>query len=111
MCGTLTKADLITVIHTENGYSLKQSADIVETLLESIKQAMESGEDVMISGFGKFEVKDKQERKGRNPVTGNDMILPGKESAYVQVCWQNVCRPTISDSAPRRLPPLNLNSY
>ena len=75
MPGTLTKADLTSVIQTENGYSLKKSSDIVETLLEIIKRTLESGEDVMVSGFGKFEVKDKRERKGRNPATGEDMIL------------------------------------
>jgi integration host factor subunit alpha len=78
MPGTLTKADLISVIQTENGYSLKKSTDIVETLLEIIKSNLESGEDVLVSGFGKFQVKDKRVRRGRNPATGNDMILPAR---------------------------------
>jgi len=73
--GTLTKADIITAIQTENGYSLKKSTDIVETLLEIIKRTLESREDVMISKFGKFEVKSKKERRGRNPHTGEDLIL------------------------------------
>ena len=75
MLSTLTKADIITAIQTENGYSLKKSTDIVETLLEIIKRTLESGEDVMISRFGKFEVKSKKERRGRNPHTGEDLIL------------------------------------
>ena len=75
MPGTLTKADLISVIQTENGYSLKKSSDIVETLLEIIKRTLESGEDVMISGFGKFQVRDKKLRRGRNPATGRDLML------------------------------------
>lgn len=75
MPGTLTKADIITAIQTENGYSLKKSTDIVETLLEIIKRTLESREDVMISRFGKFEVKFKKERRGRNPHTGEDLIL------------------------------------
>lgn len=48
---------------------------IVESLLEIIKHTLESGKDVLISGFGKFSVKDKKERKGRNPQTADDMIL------------------------------------
>ena len=78
MPGTLTKADIISSVQTENGYSLRKSSDIVETLLKIIKSTLESGEDVMISGFGKFQVRDKGERRGRNPATGEDMILPAK---------------------------------
>jgi len=78
MPGTLTKADIISAIQVENGYSHNRSIDIVETLLEIIKRTLESGEDVLVSGFGKFQSKDKRERKGRNPATGNDMILPAR---------------------------------
>ena len=75
MLNTLTKADIIEAIQKENGYSLKQSFENTETLLEIIKRSLESGEDVMISGFGKFQVKDKRERRGRNPATGEGLIL------------------------------------
>ena len=75
MRGTLTKADLTSAIQTENSYSLKKSSDIVETLLEIIKRTLESAENVMISGFGKFRVKNKKERRGRNPDTGEDLML------------------------------------
>ena len=78
MRGTPTKADIISAIQTENGYSLKKSTDIVETLLEIIKRTLESGEDVLISGFGKFNVKNKKERRGRNPATDEDLILPAR---------------------------------
>jgi integration host factor subunit alpha len=53
----------------------KRSSEIVEILLELIKSSLESGEDVLISGFGKFCVKEKGQRRGRNPATGGDMIL------------------------------------
>ncbi len=79
MPGTLTKTDLISAIQTENGYSLKKSSDIVETLLEIIKRTLESCEDVLITGFGKFQVRDKSGRRGRNPATGDDMILPARK--------------------------------
>ena len=78
MPSTLTKADIISSIQTKNGYSREKSTEIVETLLEIIKHALESREDVLISGFGKFQVKDKKERIGRNPATGEDKILPAR---------------------------------
>ena len=76
MPNKLTKADNIEAIQRGNGYSRKQSAEVTEILLEIIKQSLESVEDVMISGFGKFQVKDKRQRNGRNPATNKDMILP-----------------------------------
>ena len=75
MPNTLTKADIVEAIRMENGYSRKQSSEVTEILLEIIKQILEYGEDVMISGFGKFQVKTKNERHGRNPATGEDIIL------------------------------------
>ena len=52
--------------------------DIVETLIEIIKRTLESGEEVLISGFGKFQIKQKRARRGRNPATDEDMILPAR---------------------------------
>jgi integration host factor subunit alpha len=71
----LTKAKQIESISNQIGYSKNHSSEIVETLLEIIKKSLESGADVLISGFGKFCVKDKKERKGRNPATGEGMML------------------------------------
>lgn len=71
----LTKIQIVEAIAKQNGYTKRISTDIVETLLETIKRALESGDDVLISGFGKFCVKEKKQRKGRNPATGGDMIL------------------------------------
>ncbi len=76
MPNKLTKADIIEAIRKENGYSRNQSSEVTEILFEIIKQSLESGEDVMISGFGKFKVKNKKERRGRNPVTNEDLMLP-----------------------------------
>ena len=72
---TLTKANLVDSIQNEIGVSRKQSSELVESLLEIIKTALEKSEDVLISGFGKFCVKQKKQRRGRNPATGNDMML------------------------------------
>jgi integration host factor subunit alpha len=72
---TLTKADLIAAIAEQNGYTKKKSIETVEALLEIIKKSLETGEDVLISGFGKFCAKEKAKRRGRNPATGNDLML------------------------------------
>ena len=71
----LTKAQIVDSIVDQIGFTQKHSFEILETLLEIMKKTLESGEDVLISGFGKFCVKEKRERKGRNPATGQDMIL------------------------------------
>jgi len=72
---TLTKEHLISDVAEANGYPRVQSVELVETLLELIKSKLVSGEDVLISGFGKFCVKKKRERRGRNPATGEKMML------------------------------------
>ena len=72
---TLAKAHIIDAIADQIGFPKNHSSEIVETLLEIIKRILESGEDVLISKFGKFCVKEKRQRKGRNPATGEDIIL------------------------------------
>ena len=72
---TLTKSHLTNAIAEQNGFTQKKSTETVETILEIIKSTLTSGEDVLISGFGKFCIKDKLERRGRNPATGEDMML------------------------------------
>jgi integration host factor subunit alpha len=72
---TLTKALIIESISKQTGFSKNKSTEIIETILEAIKRSAESGEDILISGFGKFCVKNKSERRGRNPATGEDMML------------------------------------
>ena len=72
---TLTKSHLIDVIAEQNGFTRAKSSETVETILEIIKSTLTAGEDVLISGFGRFCVKEKRERKGRNPATGEDMMM------------------------------------
>ncbi len=72
---TLTKANLIDLVYNESDFLKLRAAHVVESLLEIIKRTLETSEDLLISGFGKFSVKDKEERKGRNPATGDGMIL------------------------------------
>jgi integration host factor subunit alpha len=76
---TLTKASIIETVSEKNGWSMKQSAEYIELLLEIMKSTLASGEDLLISGFGKFTVKKKRERRGRNPATDEDLILPPRK--------------------------------
>ena len=71
----LTKARVVEQIHRKIGLPQKESSEVVEKLLEIIKSTLESGEDILISGFGKFCVNEKNARKGRNPATGADMMI------------------------------------
>jgi integration host factor subunit alpha len=82
--GTLTKAHIIDEVAERNGYTRKKSIETIEILLELIKQSLESSNDVLISGFGKFCVKQKAKRKGRNPATGNDMMLKPRKVVTFQ---------------------------
>jgi len=72
---TLTKAQIVESIQNHLGLPKNRSAQIVESLLEIIKKTLENGEDVLVSGFGKFCVKEKKERRGRNPANGSDLML------------------------------------
>ena len=72
---TLTKAHIVEALADQIGYAKNQSSETIEILLEIIKRTLESGEDVLVSGFGKFCVKEKNKRRGRNPSTGDDMFL------------------------------------
>jgi integration host factor subunit alpha len=72
---TLTKAHIVEALAEQIGHTKNHSVNTIEILLEIIKRTLESGDDVLVSGFGKFCVKDKRERRGRNPATGEDMML------------------------------------
>ena len=77
----LTKIQIVESIQNQTGFPKNKSSEIVETLLEIIKRTLASGEDVLISGFGKFCVNEKKERKGRNPATGEAMMLAPRKVA------------------------------
>jgi integration host factor subunit alpha len=72
---TVTRKHLADSIQEQTGISKHKSIELVETIIELISRTLENDEDVMISGFGKFAIKHKRERKGRNPATGDDMML------------------------------------
>jgi len=94
---TLTKAHIVNSISDQNGYPKSQSFEIVESLLELIKKTLESGDDVLISNFGKFCVKEKGERRGRNPSTGKDMMM--KPRRVVTFQWSGRLRKKVNPSS------------
>lgn len=90
----LTKNDIVAKIH-ELGLTKKKSVETIESLLDIIKRTLGKGEDVLISGFGKFCVKNKKERRGRNPATGSDLTLRGRK--VVTFKCSGKLRDTIND--------------
>jgi len=76
---TVTKDHIINSICTQLDLPKKKAADMLESLLELVEKTLENGEDVLVSGFGKFCVKQKKERKGRNPATGQDLMLGSRK--------------------------------
>ena len=72
---TLTKDHLINSIHNHLDLPKTRSVELIDSILEIIKKTLENGEDMLISGFGKFCEKENKERRGRNPQTGNDLML------------------------------------
>ena len=77
---TMTKADIIENVYEKvGGFSKKEAADIVETVFDMIKETLEKGEKIKISGFGNFLVRDKNARVGRNPQTGEEIVISGRK--------------------------------
>jgi len=76
---TLTKAELVQKVYQNHNLTKAQAADAVEAFLRISKTCLERGEDLLVSGFGKFNVKDKNSRRGRNPQTGQELILSARK--------------------------------
>jgi integration host factor subunit alpha len=95
---TLTKDHLVSSIGNQLGISKFESSRIVESVLETVKTSLSNGEDVLISGFGKFSVKKKAPRKGRNPATGEDLPLGAR--TVVQFRCSPVMRDRINGQKP-----------
>lgn len=77
--GTMTKKDIIQKVHTNLGYSKKDSTVLVEQVFEIIKENLAQGGKIKISGFGSFAVKDKKAQKGRNPQTGDEIEIGARK--------------------------------
>lgn len=96
----LTKEKIINSIYHQVGLSKSQSRAVVEQLLEIIKTTLESGEDLLISGFGKFVVKEKAERRGRNPQTTEDLQLRARRVIVFKT--SGVLRNRVNDAVTER---------
>ena len=90
----LTKHGIAERLQSELGFPRNQSIEIVESLLELMKSTLESGDDLLVSGFGKFCVNEKKARKGRNPATGEDAILPARR--VVTFKWSGLLRDKVN---------------
>jgi integration host factor subunit alpha len=91
---TATKEHIVEAIYNEVGYSKSESTKLVESLLEIIKKTLANGDDVLVSGFGKFCVREKKERTGRNPATREDLRL--KQRKVVTFTCSQVLRDKIN---------------
>jgi integration host factor subunit alpha len=74
----MTKADIVEKVHGKTGFSKKESSEAVETVLEILKERLENGNKVKLSGFGNFVIRKKDVRKGRNPKTGEEMEISAR---------------------------------
>lgn len=75
---TLTKADLVEQVYEHVGFSKKEASEVVESVFEALKQALEHGDKIKISGFGNFIVREKSARRGRNPQTNQPLVITAR---------------------------------
>ena len=76
---TMTKAKIVDGVYDRGGVTKKEAAGYVEAMFETMKETLESGDEIKVSGFGKFEVRQKGERVGRNPRTGVEIMIPERK--------------------------------
>jgi integration host factor subunit alpha len=106
MASTMTKADIIEHVYEKvGGFSKKEAAEIVEVVFDTIKETLERGEKIKISGFGNFVVRDKNSRVGRNPQTGKEItisarrVLTFKPSQVLKNALNGEAPPTAAEEA------------
>ena len=95
---SLTKDNIVEAVAKETDFLKNRSAEIVESLIEIIKRSLESGDDVLVSGFGKFHIRDKKARKGRNPKTGEEIIVAPRRVVTFHASneLRNRCKATVN---------------
>ena len=94
---TITKAHIVEALFAKNIFTKPESAQIIDTLFELIKQSLQNGEEVLITGFGKFSVQEKRARRGRNPQTWEPMMLPPRK--VVTFKCSNILRAGVNGQA------------
>ena len=98
---TLTKMELAGKVMESGAGNIKEAIDLVEATLELVKETLAKGEDVLISGFGKFHIRDKKARKGRNPKTGEEIIVAPRRVVTFRASneLRNRCKATVNPQA------------
>ena len=76
--GALTKADLAEKLHEDLGFNKREAKELVEAFFEEIRTSLENNEPVKLSGFGNFDLRDKKQRPGRNPKTGEEIPITAR---------------------------------
>lgn len=94
----MTKADIVERIHERARASKKDASDVVDAVFEIIKSRLERGEKVKLSGFGNFVVHEKRPRKGRNPQTGEEIVISGRRVLSFKA--SQILKSTINAAAP-----------
>jgi integration host factor subunit alpha len=94
----MTKADIVERIYEKVGASKKDATEVVDAVFELIKSRLELGEKVKLSGFGNFVVHEKRPRKGRNPQTGEEIVISGRRVLSFKA--SQVLKSTINASVP-----------
>ncbi len=75
----MTKADIVEKIYEKVGFSKKESAELVELVFDIMKNTLETGDKIKVAGFGNFVVKEKADRRGRNPQTGEEIVITARK--------------------------------
>mgnify|MGYP001307398870 FL=1 len=75
---TITKDSLVEMVHNEIGLNKREAKDLIESFFEEIKKSLENGNDIRLSGFGNFHLRDKAPRPGRNPKTGIEVTISSR---------------------------------
>lgn len=96
---TLTKADLVETLFEQIGLNKRESADVVDAFFDTISRTLVAGEEVKLPGFGNFEVKYKAARPGRNPRTGEEVMIPARRVVTFRA--SQILRDKIQDEASR----------
>jgi integration host factor subunit alpha len=99
----MTKADIVERIYEKVGYSKKEATEIVESIFEVVKRRLEKGEKVKVSGFGNFVVNEKRPRKGRNPQTGEAIVITGRRVLTFKA--SQVLKKTMNDGVEEPVAP------
>ena len=96
----MTKADIIEGVYEKVGFSKKESAEIVELVFDTVKETLERGDKIKISGFGNFQVRQKKARVGRNPQTGKEIEISARRVLTFRP--SQVLKSALNGRPPRR---------